>query len=176
VFVIDTSDSMTSKDASGATRMDLARDELLFTLGKLSQRTLFNIVTFSGAPILWQKELKKATPENKSLAKEWLLTQNPFGQTGTYDTFKTVFEEVGGLDTIFFLSDGLPTAGRYVLQEKVLAEVSKMNQFLKVKINCIALLVGKYDQMGAPEEDKEYLENFMRRLAEENNGTFIVRK
>ncbi len=176
VFIIDTSHSMIAKEPSGTSRMDMAKDELLVTLEKLGGRTLFNIVTFSGSPLLWQKELKKATPENKKLAKEWLLTQNPFGQTCTYDTLKTVLEDVAGLDTVFFLSDGLPTAGRHVLQEKVLADVSKMNQFLKVKIHCIALLTGKYDEMGAPEEDKEILEHFMRRLAEENNGNFILRK
>ncbi len=175
VFVIDTSHSMISKEPGGPTRMEMAKEQLLATLEKLSGRTLFNIVTFSGSPQLWEKELKKATPENKKLAAEWLKTQNPFGQTNTYDTFKKIFEEIKGLDTIFFLSDGLPTAGRHVMQEKILAEIVKMNQFLKVRVHCIALLTGKYNEMGAPEEEKDLLAFFMKRLAEENNGTFLLK-
>jgi hypothetical protein len=177
VFVIDSSGSMEAKDpSSGQSRMDLAKEELLNTLDQLTAKTRFNIVTFSASPLMFEREMLKATPANKKKASEWVQAQLPAGQTNTHDTLKKILTEIGGLDTIFFLSDGLPTAGRYLLQEKILAEISKLNQFLKVRIHCIALLVGTYGAAGAPDEDKKILEHFMERLAEENDGTFIVKK
>jgi len=176
VFVVDVSGSMEAVDVSGRSRMDYAREELLRTLDGLGGVTLFNIVSFSSDPSFFAEKMQKATLENKQKAKDWVAIQEPSGQTNTFDTLRKIFSDIKGVDTIFFLSDGIPTTGRHLLQEKILAEVAKMNRFRKVRIHCIALLVGKYGAQGAPIEDKERLENFMRRLASENNGKLIVKK
>jgi HEAT repeat protein len=176
VFVVDVSGSMEAVDLSGRSRMDYAREELLRTLDGLGGVTLFNIVTFSGDPSFFAEKMQKATLENKQKAKDWVAIQEPSGQTNTFDTLRKIFSDIKGVDTIFFLSDGIPTTGRHLLQEKILAEVAKMNRFRKVRIHCIALLVGKYGAQGAPIEDKERLEDFMRRLASENSGKLIVKK
>ncbi len=63
------------------------------------------------------------------------------------------------VDTIFFLSDGYPSYGRFIETDDVLREVRKANQLRGVVIHTIAL--------------GEFEKDFMRRLAHENGGTFV---
>ena len=79
-----------AKDDNGKTRMDYAKEELLKTLEGLSSRTWFNIVTFSASPLMFDKEMQKATKKNKARATEWVLAQLPAGPTNTFDTLKQI--------------------------------------------------------------------------------------
>jgi hypothetical protein len=63
-------------------------------------------------------------------------------------------------DTVFFLSDGRPTAGLYVDPDDILREIRKLNALRKVVIHTIG--IGEFDS------------NFMKRLAEQNGpGQFV---
>jgi hypothetical protein len=63
-------------------------------------------------------------------------------------------------DTVFFLSDGRPTAGLYTDPDDILREVRKLNELRKVVIHTIG--IGEFDK------------DFMKRLAEENGpGQFV---
>ena len=63
-------------------------------------------------------------------------------------------------DTIFFLSDGRPTAGTYVDPADILREIRKLNELRKVVIHTIG--IGEFDA------------DFMKRLAAENGpGVFV---
>lgn len=73
-------------------------------------------------------------------------------QTGDRD-YKTE------VDTIFFLSDGRPTAGEFVDPDDILREVKAANELRKITIHTIAL--------------GEFQKDFMRRMAEENRGVFV---
>jgi len=91
------------------------------------------------------------------------------GKTNTWGALETALSAAGqGLrdrdyelevDTIFFLSDGLPSHGKYVETEDILREVNEANRLRKVVIHTIAL--------------GEFQKDFMRRLALENGGTFV---
>jgi HEAT repeat protein len=63
------------------------------------------------------------------------------------------------VDTIFFLSDGRPSHGRYTEPDDILREVREANALRKVVIHTISL--------------GEFEEDFMRRLAEENGGVYV---
>ena len=63
------------------------------------------------------------------------------------------------IDTVFFLSDGMPTVGTWIDVEDILREVRDGNALRKVAIHTIA--IGKFDKV------------FMKRLAEENGGVFV---
>jgi hypothetical protein len=63
------------------------------------------------------------------------------------------------VDTIFFLSDGRPTAGELIDPDDILQEVRVANELRKVVIHTIAL--------------GEFQKEFMRTLARENGGVFV---
>jgi hypothetical protein len=63
------------------------------------------------------------------------------------------------VDTIFFLSDGRPSAGEFVDTDDILREVRAANDLRKVVIHTIAI--------------GEFQKDFMKRLAEENGGVFV---
>lgn len=63
------------------------------------------------------------------------------------------------VDTIFFLSDGRPSHGKFVEPDDVLREVRAANELRKVVIHTITL--------------GEFEKDFMERLAAENGGNFV---
>ena len=72
------------------------------------------------------------------------------GATGDYEV---------DVDTIFFLSDGRPSYGKFIDTADILREVNEANQLRRIVIHTIAL--------------GEFQKDFMRRLAQENGGVFI---
>ncbi len=91
------------------------------------------------------------------------------GKTNSYDALMTALGAAGegartkdyqiDVDTIFFLSDGRPTHGRFVDPDDILREISNANQLRRVVIHTIA--IGDFNK------------HFMERLALENGGTFV---
>lgn len=63
------------------------------------------------------------------------------------------------VDTIFFLSDGRPTHGKYIDTKEILTRVIEANKIRKVVLHTIA--IGNFSK------------GFMKALAENNGGTFV---
>ncbi len=63
------------------------------------------------------------------------------------------------LDTVFFLSDGRPSIGKYVDTEGILKEVAKVNKVHRIVIHAIA--IGQFQK------------EFLRTLAFQNGGEFV---
>ncbi|MEO0649084.1 MAG: HEAT repeat domain-containing protein [Planctomycetota bacterium] len=63
------------------------------------------------------------------------------------------------LDTVFFLSDGVPSVGDFVDPDDILREVRMVNETRKVAIHTLAL--------------GQFRKSFMELLAEQNGGTFV---
>lgn len=155
-------------------RIDLAHRELFKTLRMLSPETHFNLATFAGVVTSWQPESLEvpATKENVEAGIEWIQKQLPRGGTATYDALEYGILKTNA-DTVYFLSDGLPSLGRFEEHETILAEVRKINRFRRVSINTIALIIGKSPiQKSLKYEDPEEMGDFMARIAEENWGRF----
>jgi Mg-chelatase subunit ChlD len=91
------------------------------------------------------------------------------GRTNTYGALMDALGAAGrgrkdknyevSVDTIFFLSDGRPSHGKYVDTDDILREVREANELRKVVIHTIAL--------------GEFEKDFMRNLAEQNGGIFV---
>jgi HEAT repeat protein len=134
--------------------------------------TLFRVATFSSGVVPWRKDAVLATEENVEEAIAWLEKQGPHGGTATYEALEygVSLEDV---DTVYFLSDGVPSLGRWVERETILARVRQMNRFRRVSISTIALIIGlspieslrKY-------EDPDDMAELMSRIASENQGKF----
>jgi HEAT repeat protein len=150
LFITDVSGSMEWGD-----RIIEARVELSKALKALEPKTLFNIMVFSDNPLFFRKEMVPASKTNVERADIWMSKQRPFSGTNTFD-------------------NGIPTRGKYLAQEKILAELNKMNRYRKIRVHTIAFLKGESPE--GFEEDKEGAERFMKRLAEENHGKSVCVK
>jgi HEAT repeat protein len=167
-FVIDTSGSMASKAGSkgrtstqggkntGPTRLAVAKQELTGALRSISPGVMFNLVFFSSGVSPWQDELLAKDEEVQAEAFEFTERQVARGATNIYDAMIVALED-RRVDTIYLLSDGDPTAGQVVDPTLILERMAKLNRVRKVQIHCIS--IGKAS-------------GFMRRLAEQNGGTY----
>lgn len=179
LFIVDVSGSMQWPEWH-PNRIEVARKELVRVLKSLNETTMFNLMVFSGAPMSWQgKGEVPATKRNIEDALAWSENKlKPGGATNTYDTLMRALEENQEIDTIYFLSDGMPSTGKYELAEEILIRLRAANRFRRVIINTIALAIGRPAIESAQKyEDPEEMTDFMRTLAEWNGGScFDVRK
>lgn len=91
------------------------------------------------------------------------------GKTNTFGALMAALDVAGqglkdkhyevSVDTIFFLSDGRPSHGKYVDVHDILREVRAANELRKVVIHTIAI--------------GEFQKHFMQTLAEANGGVFV---
>ncbi len=165
-FIIDVSGSMSaevsvpSDDGSSKTmrRIDLAREELIHAIDALAPGTFFNLVKFDQTPVSMEKKLQKLTKSSATKAKKFAGGLQPAGGTNIYDSLAMVLE-AGDVDTIYLLSDGEPSAGTYTDPTRILEEIARLNEASQVTIHTIAL---GFDS------------GFMRQLAEQNRGSYVV--
>jgi HEAT repeat protein len=134
--------------------------------------TLFNLATFAGVVTPWQPDVVAATEENVEAGIAWIERQLPRGGTATYDALEFGIL-ANNVDTIYFLSDGVPSLGRFEEQETILSEVRKRNRFKRISINTVALIVGLSPIESVRKyEDPEDMADLMARIAHENQGKF----
>jgi len=81
---------------------------------------------------------KEADDLLRKKASEYVSRLNAAGGTNIHDAFEEAFTDPS-VDTIFFLSDGMPSTGREVDPEAIRAVVKGWNDTRRLKINCIAL-------------------------------------
>ncbi|MCZ6603256.1 MAG: HEAT repeat domain-containing protein [Planctomycetota bacterium] len=167
IFVIDISGSMVGEitvpkkgESTGdgkEMKMTVAKRELIRVLRKFRKDTMFNIIWFEARfQPLW-KQMKAASSGNVSKAIKFVRSLQPRGATNIFDSLSLALQDPR-VDTIYFLSDGEPTFGAYTNTWDILREIKTLNYTRKVKIHTIFL--------GGTSE-------FMKQLAEENNGTYI---
>ena len=179
LFVVDVSGSMKWPDYR-PNRIDVAKRELVKAIRNLDEKTLFNVATFAGHVNMWNKKGEvPATSQNKKEALEWAEDSLlPRGATNTYDALMLGLELNPQIDTVFFLSDGLPSTGKYELPEEILVKLRYANRFRKVIFNTVALAMGRPSIEKAEKyEDPEEMAAFMKMIADENGGVCVdIRK
>ena len=166
VFIIDISGSMSAEvtvpnDDGGSTtmrRIDLAKRELIRAVELLEPRTRFNIIKFNNTPSSWSKKLQLFSKKSVKSARRYAEGLSPSGSTNIFDSLAMVLE-AGEVDTIYLLTDGAPSAGRITTPTGILSEIKKMNAEYQVTIHTIAMA---------------YESSFLRDLAEQNNGQYVV--
>ena len=173
LFVIDVSGSM--KDPQFPPhRIEVAHKELTKAIKALSDKTLFNVMTFAGNVFVWNKEGEvPATQENIDKALKWVqMRLMPRGGTNTYDALIKSLEMNPLVDTVYFLSDGIPSRGKFELPEEILRELRYANRFRKVIFNTIAITFGKPSiEKAIKYEDPVEMAAFMKDIADLTGGT-----
>lgn len=170
LFILDISGSMDQapkpKKGQGPKppKMAVARKELLGFLLSFDEKARFNVVFFNHEVVPWQQKMVEATETNKRRVKKWIESQEPVGGTNIHDALEQGFgiamRATGKpvVDTVFFLTDGRPTAGKIQDAERILEAVADWNQTARVTIHCIG--VGDHDA------------DFMQKLAKIGGGEY----
>ena len=158
VFVIDQSGSMA---ALGDTKDKLgpAVRETLKVIAKMRDGSKVNVVFFGTKVHTWSDNLRELGKNSRRELAEHLNRQKPLGDTNLYGGLELALS-MDGVDTIYLLSDGEPSSGRFVVDEEILREIGKRNKRLRVQIHCISL-----------DEDSPLL----KKLAEQSGGTYVAR-
>lgn len=175
VFVVDASSSMTWPWEQDTHRIDVALAELKNTLGKLAPGTRFNVVVFAEDQVSWKKISRQATPENTAAAGAWASTAmaKPAGDTFLYEAIEAALESHPTCDTIFLLTDGNPTAGRYWTPDGIGASVREWNRYRRVAINTVGLSLLSMDP-GRPNltEKPAVMKRILSEIATTTSGEF----
>ncbi|MGE3166291.1 MAG: VWA domain-containing protein [Planctomycetota bacterium] len=195
VFVVDVSGSMRMWDADAAqvgegpehrTKERLAR--LKFQLEKaivdLPEHAHFNVIAYGWSTKSFNPTAVPATAQWKKKAAEFVRNLKADGLTPTDDAMRLAFEDTA-VDTIFLLSDGHPTRqGKKSkdLMAAILEDTRKRNRVAKVKIFTLGFEgEGSYPPGTSPpppgKDDDDNpttadLVDFLKKLAEENGGTY----
>jgi len=153
-----------------------ARQELLRLLDTLDESVEFNIIAFSGRMIIWNRDgLQAGTPDNLASAKRFVRrTRTASDGTNTVGALSLALED-DKVKSIYFLSDGHPTVGFTTENEEILGHVNRQQEGRGVIINTIAYIKGDpprgwRDQV----PPKQTLIELMQRLAEQNDGNYVV--
>lgn len=137
-FVIDQSGSMSADDGSDRSRLDTAVAETLGAVGRLKARDKINVILFESGIHPWQKKLVPLSGSNRAELEKHLKRQNPSGSTNLYDALELALADKQ-VDTIFLLSDGAPSSGKYVATPDILRAVSRLNQARRIAIHCVSV-------------------------------------
>jgi hypothetical protein len=177
-FILDISGSMraplpsqrdTNPDAPKP-KLDRARMELSRTMSALDQDVYFNVILFNETIRVFKDKPIKASEKAKEEASLFFQEAHADEGTNIVDSLNMALEiksmglvnRIGDdviLDTIFLLSDGVPTTGIVIDPVEILHIVTRANRLTKIKINAIYL--------GAEPNQ------FMRLLAENNYGNYV---
>lgn len=163
-FLCDFSGSMTEKvtvkkadGSSGSERkIDVLKKELVRVIEKLPKDAAINIIYFDASYKPWKKKLYPLKGKGRAQAVNWVQSRKNGSGTNVFDTLEFSLHDKQ-VDTIFLLTDGNPSRGKYLDPEVIATEVGILNRLRGVTINCIAF------------GEKSPL---LERLAAENGGEY----
>ena len=161
-------------------RMDIAKREMIEMLATLDQNVYFNIITFAGRVKSWRDGLVSGSSKNaaikyvkrlKTIAPASGNSSGEEQKTNTYGALVAAFgladkkvpdwKARTKVDTIFLVTDGLPTTGEIVEIRKVVEAINEINRTRGIVIHVICF-------------DKEALRR-LKPLAEQSGGQAVLR-
>jgi hypothetical protein len=166
-----TGDPEPGEDGKPLRKIEVAKNELRRVLRGLPEGTRFGLVLFSFRPEVWDQGLVKMDGEVRKKAIAWVDALRTREATNVYDALEEAFRigteksplrAAGPPDTIYFVSDGAPTVGKFLQPDLIREHVRRWNRGRNLKIHVVG--VG---------DDHDVL--FCRNLAEENGGYYVAR-
>ena len=139
-----------------AMKIDILKKEMTRLLKKLPADTSLNMISFDATFRPWQKALQPLKGKGRAKALSYVARITTGSGTNVFDTLEFALKDKR-VDTIYLLTDGLPTRGRLTAPEAILKEVKLLNRTRGVTIHTIAF--------GAES-------NLLQQLAEQNGGQY----
>jgi hypothetical protein len=132
-------------------KINVAQIELVRLLRTFDKNIYFNIITFNEEVEEWRKAATPAKSDTVKKAEKFVWNIDPPDRAATnvYDSLMMAFDMVdeafakrkydSTVDTMFFLSDGNPTAGPVTDVDMILRVIKERNRIHGVKIHTFAL-------------------------------------
>jgi hypothetical protein len=160
-------------------KMEIAKREMITLLATLDHNVYFNIITFAGRVKSWQDALVPGSQRNSAI--KFVSKLKPMQSSGrrsggteqktnTYGALMAAFGLADAAvpnwrartkaDTIFLVTDGVPTIGKIIEVPKLIRAITEMNKTRGVIIHVIT-----FDKISGRR---------LRKLAENNGGTLLV--
>ena len=152
LFVVDVSASMDwalggqrGEPGGEKAKMVTARKELSGAVYNLPNGGNFNVILFNHEVLPWQTGVVTVSESTKKKCERWINSVPPAGLTNIHDAlelaFRLVFRTTGepDFDTIFFLTDGKPTAGKVQQADQILARVKEWVQVSQTQIHVVGI-------------------------------------
>ncbi|MHC5050935.1 MAG: redoxin domain-containing protein, partial [Planctomycetota bacterium] len=136
IYVLDKSDSMYYGLFDGVV------EEMRAHLESAGPTTKFNVIEFDEMPRLWSEKLVPANAAQIREAVTFLKRKRPYGPTNVIDSLRLGMR-TPGLDTVVFLSDGLPNRGKPADPSGILKAVGNQNRYARIAIHTVQLLRGR---------------------------------
>ena len=187
-FVLDKSESMYWGLWDGAV------DQVGQYLKAAGPTTSFGVVEFDAKARLWKKTAAPANGSTTKKAVSFLSRDKPYGPTNIIYALRLGMS-IGGVDSVVFLSDGLPNRGDPQEPNAILEAITKENRYLRLSIHTVFLKHGRRFAHDAPKDAEkqpltavekarregerrsakyEPLGAFLAELARRNEGSFGV--
>jgi hypothetical protein len=162
IFVVDVSGSMearfTTNRGETLNRLQFVQRELQSVLKEqLSAGTKFNLVIFSTGVQTWKPGLVEATPQSVQEAVRYVGALRQKGGTNIHGALEKAFAD-SEADSIYFLTDGLPTDGKKKANAAILGDVAAWNAQRKVVVHTVAFLMGHFKTDNKPRSRELMLE------------------
>jgi uncharacterized protein with von Willebrand factor type A (vWA) domain len=125
-------------NATTDTRLEIAKSNLIRVVNGLGPKVYFNVIFFDSSFRKWKKELTRITKKSREEAIQFARQQKASGGTNIYDSLEAAIQ-TKKVDTIFLLSDGQASQGKFMATEDILREIGRLNSKRRIKIHCIAL-------------------------------------
>ncbi len=161
---------------AGETRIAEAQEQTLRVLAALPRSADFGVMVYHwGVEMLTDGMVAAKARTVERTAGE--LLEQPLGLgTNIFDALERAYDLTGTgkleknarmpVDTIYFLSDGSPTSGRYAKHAKILEQVKHWNRLRKLRIHTV--LIRDVEDTGPRQADR-----FMLQLAALTGGQFV---
>jgi len=152
------------------TKLEKAKKKIIPVINGFTEENYFTIITFENKVKMWKKVMVQATSANKNKAIAYIKMLSAGGGTNISDALEKSFELAGvgttdstvalNVETVFLLTDGVPSAGKYKAPNDILIHLSEWNELKRVIVHSVGL---------GDNQDKD----FLRKMAEQNNGVYI---
>jgi Mg-chelatase subunit ChlD len=154
IFVVDVSGSMearfTTNQGEALNRLQFVQRELQTVLKEqLPAGAKFNIVIFSTGVQTWKPELVPASPQMVEEAIQYVNGLRYHGEANIHGALGRALADPE-VDTIYFLTDGMPTDGKKKTNAEILQDVAAWRAQRKVMVNTIAFLMGSFSGDNRP--------------------------
>jgi len=162
-FLLDLSGGMDRPIGNGDTarRLDFAKVELNKTLSQLPADVLSNVLFFGTTYFPFAKTavpLKRNRGKMIDFVTKQKISKKPgMARSNMYDSMVLTLDKPE-VDTMFILTEGGPTEGKYVNDRRFRKHLKRLNRYMKVKI--YTLLIA----------DSQRWEKWLRKIAEESGA------
>jgi hypothetical protein len=125
------------KTVGEAPKIDILKKELVRVLKKLPVGTSINITSFDANFKSWKKTLHPLKGKGRAEVVQFVEALRTGSGTNVFDTLEHALKDKR-VDTIFLLTDGVPSAGRIKDPALIAAEIRTLNRIRGATIHCIA--------------------------------------